>query len=149
MFMRISDLILLVSAISLAACSEAEQVSPDPVEEPGAEVVECAIGAGSSYAAECSVERFRIDGGDVLVVNHPGGGFRRFTLASDGSGLMSYDGADEATRSLVGDVLELAVGTDRYRFPARRLGSTPASEGGKDKPDADTPDTNIADNAGS
>ena len=107
----------------LAACGgDAPAPAPDPAARDDAEVVPCAIGAGSEFAADCPVERIAIDGEDVLVVHHPGGGFRRFALASDGSGMTAFDGADEARRSLDGDYLLVEIGTDRYRFPARPLG---------------------------
>ena len=131
--MRISRFLAAMPAVFLiAACGEdAPPPAPEPVEEPDAEVVECAVGNGSEFGAECPVERTEIDGENVLVVHHPGGGFRRFTLASDGSGLTAYDGADTAQRTLDGDMLEIAIGTDRYRFPARPVTSSqPESDAG-------------------
>ncbi|WP_379546575.1 hypothetical protein ACFCW2_11645 [Qipengyuania sp. DSG2-2] len=152
--MRISSFALIAPVGMLAACgSDAPPPAPDPIEEPGAEIVECAIGVGSEYAAQCPVERTEVDGEAVLVVHHPGGGFRRFTLASDGSGLTAFDGADQAARSLAGDTLELTVGSDRYRFPARRMNEAPetgeTAEGEAEPSGADPAGADPADNAGS
>ncbi len=54
----------------------------------------------------------------MLTVRHPDGGFRRFAVTSDGSGLVSADGAEPAAVSLRDGGIEVVVGTDRYRFPA-------------------------------
>ena len=116
----------LIACAALAACGDdaSPEPAPDPIAEPQAELVQCAIGPGSEFGSDqdgrCAVERIELDGEEVLVVHHPGGGFRRFALAEDGSGLTAYDGADEAVRTLDGEVLEVAVGVDRYRFRARR-----------------------------
>ena len=55
----------------------------------------------------------------ILVVRHPDGGFRRFEVMRDGTGLAAADGAERAVVSLHEQGIEVAVGTDRYRFPAR------------------------------
>ena len=45
--------------------------------------------------------------------------FRLFNAAEDGSGLVPHDGAEGAVNRLEGDKLEVSVGEDRYRFPAK------------------------------
>ncbi len=54
------------------------------------------------------------------MVRHPDGAFRRFRIAQDRTSMVAIDGADDAVSTLVGDppVMEVAVGPDRYRFPA-------------------------------
>lgn len=53
----------------------------------------------------------------MLVVRHPDGGFRRFEVVHDGRGVVAADGAHSAQIALRGGDVEVAVGTDRYRFP--------------------------------
>ena len=111
-------------AFALVACGDGAVVpepAPDPVTQDNAELVDCAIGPGSEFGTKCAVERVLVEDQQVVVVHHPGGGFRRFALAGDGTGLTAYDGADAAVRTLDGDTLQVQVGQDRYRFPARRL----------------------------
>lgn len=81
----------------------------------GEKAVECAIGAGALWTRSCPVER----SGDLLILRHANGGFRRFRLVSDGRGLTSADGAEEASVMITGkNEIELAIGDDRYRLPA-------------------------------
>ncbi len=118
---RISSLALplLGTLLALPACSQAEV---QPQAEEGATAIECAIGPGSQFGPDCLVERASDGDAQLLVVRHPDGGLRRFELLPDGAGLAAYDGADEAVQSLDGDILEVTVAGDRYRFPARARG---------------------------
>jgi hypothetical protein len=109
--------ILLLPAL-LAACSGGEEEAARAV-EAGDRMLACAIGPGSSFSDSCTLRKFERDGETIYRVNQPGGGFRLFTVAADGSGLVAHDGAQAAANSLDGDVLEVAVGDDRYRFPAK------------------------------
>ena len=101
----------------LAACSQAateESVSADADDR-----IECAVAGTAAFARACQVERREVDGVPILVVRHPDGGFRRFEVMRDGSGLTAADGAQRAVVSLREQGIEVAVGVDRYRFPAR------------------------------
>ena len=111
MSMRTSS---LVAATLLAGCS-AEQA---PKQAEGAEHIACALAGAREFAPNCAVERSLADGTLTLVVRHPDGGFRRFEVLKDGRGLAAADGAEIAATALAGDMLEVSVGTDRYRFPA-------------------------------
>lgn len=125
--MRISSaLILLLAATGCSA--DAEQ----PVAEPGAERIECALGEGAQMAADCFVERSVMAGARVLTVRHPGGGFRRFEQVDDGRGLIVADGADDAKLNFTDDVLEVTVANDRYRFPAALNKTTQPNAGTSD-----------------
>jgi len=62
-----------------------------------------------------------------LVVRHPDGAFRRFKVLKDGRGVAVADGADQAETTLSGEVLEVQVGSDRYRFPATQKQHVPTS----------------------
>ncbi|QDM40023.1 hypothetical protein [Altererythrobacter sp. TH136] len=108
---------LVAAVLGLAACSQGEA---QPQASPGARQIECAQGSGSAFAADCLVERFAGEEGSEFVVRHPDGAFRRFRIAQDRTSMVAIDGADDAVSTLVGDppVMEVAVGPDRYRFPA-------------------------------
>jgi hypothetical protein len=124
MFTRISSALVL---LSLGACSSGDAPVQAQAEE-GAQRIECAIGPGAEFAPDCLVERAEIEGATVLTVRHPDGGFRRFEQLADGRGLAIYDGADGAELTLAGDVLEVRVAGDRYRFPARPGRDSDAAE---------------------
>lgn len=81
--------------------------------------LECAIGGSAEFAPSCVVEDVAQEGRRILVVRHPDGGFRRFEAVSDGRGVVPADGVEDSRAQWIGaDVLEIAVGADRYRFPA-------------------------------
>ena len=104
----------------LAACSSGAADAPPP--DPDA-LIECALAGAASFARECAVEQVREQGGLMLVVRHPDGGFRRFDVLTDGRGLAAADGADRARIAVGGEgAIEVAVGPDRYRFPATIAG---------------------------
>lgn len=108
-----------LALLLLAACSSDATDSPPP--DP-ADLIECALAGATAFARDCAVERNQEDGGLVLVVRHPDGGFRRFAVLTDGHGLASADGADEARIAVRGAGIEVAGGVDRYRFPATIAG---------------------------
>ncbi|GAA4643652.1 hypothetical protein GCM10023115_16120 [Pontixanthobacter gangjinensis] len=113
------------SVVLLASCSaDVDQ----PQAEAGAETIECALGESGDFSATCQVERATADGLNLLVVRHPDGGFRRFEQLTDGRGLAEADGAEILVRSLQGDLLEVAIGPDRYRFKAQKQNADAASE---------------------
>ena len=107
----------------LAACSPGATGAPPPDEDS---LIECALAGAGAFSRDCSVERGREDGALVLTVRHPDGGFRRFLATDDGTGLAPADGAEPATVTLREEGIEVAVGADRYRFPA-----TVAGDGGR------------------
>jgi hypothetical protein len=103
--------------IALAACSNGDA---QPQAADGATEVECALAGRQTFARDCLVERIEGEEGSEFVVRHPDGGFRRLKIAPDRSGMIAIDGADDAVNSLAGEppMLEVRIGTDRYRFPA-------------------------------
>ncbi|MCR2833677.1 hypothetical protein [Parerythrobacter lacustris] len=117
MSLRISS--LGFAALALAGCSGEAPVQPQA--EEGAKPIDCALGEGSDFGAYCFVENGEVEGQEVLTIRHPDGGFRRFTVNPDGSGLSVADGADAARNALIenGERLEVVVGEDRYRLPVR------------------------------
>ena len=99
----------------LAACGQQPAAAP---QADGQDRIACALAGAAQYRQGCAVERHREDGRLVLVVHHPDGGFRRFQVVTDGRGLLEADGAEALRSRLSGSMLEVAVGRDRYRFPA-------------------------------
>ncbi len=123
--MRISSVSCL---LMLGACSGGGGGLEQEQADDGAQRIDCALGQGDAFAADCLVEREENEGGTQLVVRHPDGGFRRFDQFTDGRGVAAADGADTAVLNLDGGLLEVSVGDDRYRFPARPVEADEASE---------------------
>lgn len=77
---------------------------------------ECAIDGVADWTRDCQVERM----GDMLTIRHPDGGFRRLRVLADGRGLEAADGAEPAMLKILDDKgIEVSLGNDRYRLPAR------------------------------
>ncbi len=110
----------------LAACS---QGAPPPVAD-GPEHIACALGEGAQFAPVCAVERATAADEALVIVRHPEGGFRRFTMLKDGRGLSAADGADLAQQEIAGGLLEVRVGADRYRFPIKVKAPVPTAPAG-------------------
>jgi hypothetical protein len=104
----------------LAACSSEASEAPPP-DDPNR--IACALAGATAFARDCWVEQHRAGGSaQQLVVRHPDGGFRVFDVLTDGHGLATADGADAAQVALADGGIEVAVGADRYRFPATIAG---------------------------
>lgn len=101
-------------ALLLAGCAADDSV---PAVAEGGEAIACAVSGAKVLTPVCAVDRMRQNGALMLVVRHPDGAFRRFTVLTDGRGVAAADGADEARTSLSGSMLDVAVASDRYRFP--------------------------------
>lgn len=109
----------LMTLVALAACSSG---ADEPVAVDPDNLIACAPGGVADFSRNCSVERVRTDGTLFLTIRHPDGGFRRFEVLTDGRGVETADGAERAQVSLAGDDIEVKVGEDRYRLPARISG---------------------------
>ncbi|CAH0496843.1 hypothetical protein [Novosphingobium sp. CECT 9465] len=110
---------LLPLIVALAACSAAE-------EAPKGRVIDCMVGGSEKFLPDCFVEDSRVGERRFLTVRHKDGAFRRFEMVDDGRGVIAADGADEATAKWSAEgVLEVAVGKDRFRFPARMKSDAP------------------------
>lgn len=101
--------------LALAGCGATQ-----PQATEGAARIECALGEGALFGPDCLVEKVAGEQAPEFIVRHPNGGFRRFRIAPDRSGMMAIDGADTAINERVGErrELQVTVGADRYRFPA-------------------------------
>jgi hypothetical protein len=104
---------------ALSACSAAE-------ETPKGRGIDCATSGSDKFLPECFVEDSRAGERHFLTVRNKAGAFRRFEMVDDGRGVVAADGADEAVAKWSAEgVLEVAVGGDRYRFPARMKSDAP------------------------
>jgi hypothetical protein len=102
----------------LAACSQ----TTDGPQADADGAIGCALSGATAFTRDCWIERAGTAALPMLIVRHPDGGFRRFEVISGRQGLASADGADIVRMSQADDGLEVSIGTDRYRFPARMLG---------------------------
>lgn len=97
----------------LAGCHGASSI-----DVPEADRIECATGGAAEFARDCAIERSA--DGAVLTIHHADGGFRKLSVAPDGT-VSAADGADVATGHPLADGrLEVGIGGDRYRLPARK-----------------------------
>jgi hypothetical protein len=114
--MRISDAAWLL-LLGLAGCS---------AEAPAAngDVIDCALAGAATFTRDCTVERSEVDDAILLIVRHPDGGFRRFTLV-DGA-ISVADGAEAVAIARNSAGLDASIDGDRYRFPASMLGDDTA-----------------------
>jgi hypothetical protein len=105
----------------LSACGESEPASEDVLASApqGAERIECAIGGGAAFAPVCAVDRARSPDGLTLTVRGPNGSFRRLLVTTDGRGVITADGVEQAAVTPLGtDRIEVVIGNERYRLPA-------------------------------
>jgi hypothetical protein len=86
--------------------------------------IECALEGAKLFDRTCTIEEMSGVDGTVLVVGRPNVGYRRLQITTDGRGVVSADGAEPAKVTIVGDgMIEVAVGSDRYRLPANTGGA--------------------------
>jgi hypothetical protein len=127
MFSPISKQFILISCFGLAACggdttdadlkaAEAQQAKDAAAEGK----IECALAGSTSFNRNCTTERVSGPEGQLLVIRHPDGGFRRFAILTDGRGLAPADGIDPDFKLSVkaGGMIEVRSGDDIYRLPA-------------------------------
>lgn len=121
----------ILPLLVLAACNRA----PDNGELAEAEArgsreaaengrIECALEGTKLFDRTCTVEEMSGEGGTILVVGRGNVGYRRLQITTDGRGLVSADGAEPAKVNIIGNnMIEVAVGHDRYRLPANTSGA--------------------------
>ena len=77
------------------------------------------VDGNDAFEPVCSIRHASGETGKILTVSSPAGGFRRLLVTSDGRGVVAADGAELAIVTPIGEgLIEVAVGTDRYRLPA-------------------------------
>ena len=121
----------ILPLLLLAACNrapdngelaEAEARGSKDAAESGR--IECALEGAKLFDRTCTVEEMSGEGGAILVVGRGNVGYRRLQITTDGRGVVSADGAEPAKVTIVGNnVIEVAVGNDRYRLPANTGGT--------------------------
>ena len=109
--------VVALALVLLAACNSSNEVPETTADTDGK--LFCAVGGTPEMTQSCLLERVDSPEGQVLVVHHPDGGFRRFRIVRDGRGVVPADGAEPSKLYIVADnMIDVAVGGDRYRFPA-------------------------------
>jgi hypothetical protein len=87
--------------------------------------IDCALEGAKLFDRTCTIEEMSGADGTVLVIGRAGSGYRRLAIATDGRGVVAADGSEPAKVTIVGDdMIEVAVGRDRYRLPANTSGGT-------------------------
>ena len=115
--MRQAGTLVLVAVLS--ACSGGGQADDEQASgKQAADRVRCALAGAANFAPDCSREIAQGLGGEVWVIRHPDGGFRRFVLIEDGARIATADGSEEVQTDRVGADLEVQVAGNRYLFPA-------------------------------
>lgn len=130
MSMPISKAILpLILCLTLVACGSNDAETLKEAEASADETaaldgkVECALAGAISFERTCTTERIAGADGQILVIRHADGGFRRFKILTDGRGLAPADGFDETRISLIENgMIEVSSGDDKYRLPAQIKG---------------------------
>ncbi|MFM6853768.1 MAG: hypothetical protein ACKOUM_06775, partial [Sphingopyxis sp.] len=83
----------------------------------------CALGPGSNFRLDCTMDRVVSTDGAVLVLGRADTGYRRFRITGDGRGVVAADGAEQAVVSVIDNgMIEVAIAGDRYRLPAQVRG---------------------------
>ncbi len=126
---------ILLAPILLISCSEkpqddtkmikSEQQAAAQAQDDGK--IECALAGTTKYMRVCTTERIAGPDGQILVIRHPNGGFRRFKVLTDGRGVTPAEGADKTKISILDSgMIELSSGDDLYHLPAQVKQSTAA-----------------------
>ena len=120
--------VILLASLSLAlsACGSDPEADLLAAEGQTAEEaalqgkIECALAGSTDFNRNCTTERVSGAEGQMLVVRHPDGGFRRFKILTDGRGLLPADGIDPdfKIKVLPNGMIEVRSVDDTYRLPA-------------------------------
>ncbi len=101
--------------------------------------IDCALAGEKEFLHNCETEKALLNGAQILTIHHPDGGFRRFTILTNGHGLAPTDGFDKTKIIILDDGhIELLSGNDRYHLPAEIKNNLPA-EGTKSQSGAKQP----------
>jgi hypothetical protein len=112
MYSRISSALI---AIALLGACDSNATPP-----PEGETLDCAIGQGADFAEDCTLEWLGAEWERDFLIHHPDGGFRRFSLNEDATGVIVQDGAEEVEMldPAPDGSWQFSVSGDRYRIPA-------------------------------
>lgn len=109
----------LLAALTLApaACNSSNDVPETTADVDGK--LFCSVDGAADMTQSCTLERIDGPEGQILVVHHPEGGFRRFRIVRDGRGVIPADGAEPSKLFIAAEnSVDILIGSDRYRFPA-------------------------------
>lgn len=122
--------ILTLPLLALAACNsspdnralaKAESQATRDAAEDGR--IDCALEGAKNFDRTCTVEEVNGPEGIVLIIGRANTGYRRLQITGDGRGVVSADGSEPATVTVIDDgVIEVVIGADRYRLPANTGG---------------------------
>ncbi len=141
--MRISRTgLCLLGTVALVACEE-QKADPKAIEDAESTAtqqaaedgkIDCALADVTDFTRVCETERIAGPDGQILVIRHPDGGFRRFRVLTDGRGLEAAEGFDPTSITVLDDgFIEVSSAGDRYRLPAQ-VKKSPAAEDAKEPP---------------
>lgn len=123
----------LAIMLCMTGCSDNETEDLQNAENEAAEQaaldgkIECALAGSVTFERTCTTEQIAGSDGNILVIRHADGGFRRFDILTDGRGLAPADGFDETRINLLSDgMIEVSSGDDKYRLPAQIKGKEQA-----------------------
>lgn len=104
---RLAALVLLLAGCGAPSAPKAE------------DLIDCAIDGAPAFERVCTLERTA--GREIrLTIRSPDGGFRRLVATRDGRGVVAADGVEPAVVTVLGkDLIQVSIGADRYRLPAR------------------------------
>ncbi len=119
---------VLLGCFMLTACGDSGSGLVDSgMTEDEAREIPCALDGESGFDTTCTRTLVPGEEGNQLILEGPDGSFRRFTILTDGRGLEATDGAQEPViRILDNASIEVAIGGDRYRLPAKLRGTVGA-----------------------
>jgi hypothetical protein len=120
--------IILIAILSFAVAACGGDPEADLLEAEGKTAedaalggkIECALAGSTDFNRKCTTERVSGADGQMLIVRHPDGGFRRFKILTDGRGLLPADGIDPdfKIKVLANGMIEVRSVDDTYRLPA-------------------------------
>ena len=119
-------LVVALMALSVAACGKNEKADFDRAEKLASKEaaldgkIECALAGSTTFERVCTSDKISGPEGQILVIRHPDGGFRRFNILTDGRGLSPAEGFDETKITILSSgLIELKSGDDLYHLPAQ------------------------------
>ena len=110
---QIAGVISAAGLVMIAACNK-----PQPKQK----VIPCQLAGTTTFEPDCGIEKSSGPDGGIVTLRHPDGGFRRLIVTRDGRGVVAADGAEAASVRMSGaSEIEVSLGGDRYRLPAKSM----------------------------
>lgn len=114
-------LLLALAGCGDSGADELRQTESDAAKQAARDgKIACALAGAATFEPVCTTEQIAGSAGNLLVIRHPDGGFRRFDILTDGRGLAPADGFDKSGINVLDNgMIELGSGDDKYRLSAR------------------------------